>query len=258
MAIAALILLGLILSPAVIGMRGREPGRRIVRWWFGCAAHCLRLRFTEHGQPIGQAALWCANHVSWLDIVVLGATHDLIFVAKSEVRRWPLLGWCAAAAGTLFLRRGADTSSVAAMAGLLRRGRSVAFFPEGTTGIGQRLGRFHSRHFAAAQSSAVPVQPVALRYREAGALSRVAPFVGSDAFLPHLVRVLAKGGLDAEITYAPPIFPAAGQRRRSLARAAALAIETALDALPDVSLEPVLPPPLAGDSGSLRGHAVFD
>lgn len=233
--LAGLLATGLLLALPVAALRRRWLGRRIVRWWFGCVAAALGIEIGVRGRPAAESSLWCANHVSWLDVIALGAHSELVFVSKSEVRAWPLIGWCAAAAGTLFIRRGADSTTGPAVARSLRQGRSVAIFPEGTTGTGERLRRFHPRLFGAAIATGAAVQPVAIRYSEAGARSEVAPFVGEESFLPHLLKVLACDGLHVEVAFAPPIDPATACDRRALARTAAAAVASELTGLPELA-----------------------
>jgi lyso-ornithine lipid O-acyltransferase len=235
--LAALLATGVLLALPVACLRRRKAGRHIVRWWFERVARALRLEIVARGQPTKEPALWCSNHVSWLDVVALGAEADLTFVSKSEVRSWPLVGWCASAAGTLFIRRGADSATGRSIARVLAQENSAAIFPEGTTGTGERLRRFHPRLFAAAIETGAFVQPVAIRFSEAGIRSSVAPFVGDDSFFPHLLKVLAHGGLRVELAFAPPIDPAALPDRRALAQAAETAVACELAKLPHLAAE---------------------
>jgi len=243
LALAVLVLVGVLIALPV-GLLGRiGRGGRIVRWWLRGVAFVLGLRIHVRGRVPGGPALWCANHVSWLDVLVLGGLADVCFVSKAEVRRWPLVGWCAAAAGTLFLARGAGTASAMldTVAHRLTHGRSTAVFPEGTTSTGRSVGRFHHRLFGAAIKAERPVQPVALRYLEAGAASRRAPFVGEDSLVPHLVDVLAGGTIEVEVTLLP-LVSSRGHDRRSLARAAQASVASLIDSTPAAAdVEDILP-----------------
>lgn len=230
LALWVILALALALPVAVLRRFGRGHG--VIRWWMRRIGNALGLDIAVHGTPTPGPVLWCANHVSWLDVIALGTLGHLVFVSKSEVRGWPLLGWCAAAAGTLFLRRGSGSGISDLLAHTLRSGRAVALFPEGTTGTGQQLRRFHPRLFAAAMATDAMVQPVALRFSESGRPSETAPFVGDDEFLPHLMRVLACDGLRVDVGFAEPINPVFQQNRRALARAAEIAVATRLADLP--------------------------
>lgn len=191
---------------------------RIRQHW--CRAVCcvLGVRITVHGTPEPAAGLTVANHISWLDIVVLGSLLPLTFVAKLEVAAWPVLGYLAKRTGTLFIRRGDAEHTAAAceqMAWQLRQGRRVMLFPEGTTTRGGRVMRFHAKLLQPAQLAQVPVQAVALRYRNEAAT--VAPFVDDDAFLPHLLNLLKLEQVNVTVHFCAPL--SAGQHRDTLARA---------------------------------------
>jgi 1-acyl-sn-glycerol-3-phosphate acyltransferase len=161
-----------------------------------------------------------ANHVSWLDVQALGTIAPTRFVAKSEVRGWPGIGDLVARVGTLFLVR-RSCRDAARVKNLVARdlvsGDRFAVFPEGTTTDGSRVDRFYPALLQAAVDAAVPVQPVAIRYRELdGARSAAAAFVDDMTFGGSLARVLARPRLVAELTFGPPIY-AADKTRRALA-----------------------------------------
>lgn len=233
--LALLVVSGLVIALPIGWLRARGGGDILVRWWMCRVARVLGLDIVVHGVPVPGPTLWCANHISWLDVIALGTLGNAIFVSKAEVREWPVIGWCARAAGTVFLRRGSGSGVSDALAHKLRSGLAVAFFPEGTTSTGERLRRFHSRLFAAAMTTDALVQPVALRFGESGARSTTAPFVGEDEFLPHLWRVLAGGKLRVEVVFAEPINPIWMADRRALAQAAEIAVATSLRDLPPLA-----------------------
>ena len=192
--------------------------------------------------------LWVANHVSWIDIQALGAIGGTRFIAKSEVRDWPIVGTMAARFGTLFIRRGhrRDAHRVKnAIAKLLVTGERVVVFPEGTTTDGSQVAPFHAALLQAAVDAAIPVQPVAIRYREAdGTPSAAAAFVDDMTFAGSLTRVLARPRLVAELTFGKPIWAADKSRRELAARcrgviADALGLAAPLAAPSDA---PIVPP----------------
>jgi 1-acyl-sn-glycerol-3-phosphate acyltransferase len=198
-----------------------------VRWWHGRACRILGLRVAVTGEVPGDSALLVANHVSWLDVPVLGSLGPIAFLSKAEVRRWPLIGWLAAAAGTQFIARGSgEASAVGARIGnhLADHG-CLAIFPEGTTTDGSTVKPFYPRLLAAASASGVPVVPVALRYGRAGALDPIAPFVGDETILSHLRRVLATREIAVRVAFAAPLDPAGFDRRGLAARARATIVE---------------------------------
>ncbi len=149
-----------------------------------------------------------ANHVSWVDIVVLGGLVPVGFVAKDEIRSWPLLGWMAGQAlDTLFAPRGdARAMSILRerMAWYLRNRTALVLFPEGTTTNQRAPSRFHARLFQAVILSRAPVQPVAIAYmNESGEPHTLVPFVGDDVLVDHLWRLLGERHIDVHVTFGP-------------------------------------------------------
>ena len=201
----------------------------VSRWWHRRLCRCLGLRLSASGQP-QPGALLVANHISWLDVPVLGALGTISFVSKDEVRRWPLVGAMATAAGTLYIKRGAHQAGalVDQIAHRIAQGGSVLIFAEGTTSDGTGLRRFHPRLFAAAQRDGCPVQPVAIRYGSNAVPDAVAPFIGDDTLARHLLRVLARPGIRAEVEFLSAIDTAGGLDRRALADRARNAIAARL------------------------------
>jgi 1-acyl-sn-glycerol-3-phosphate acyltransferase len=189
----------------------------------------LPLHVEITGRPTDRPALWASNHVSWLDIAVLGAHSPLSFLSKWEVRQWPVIGWLARAAGTLFIKRGqaAGQAIEAQLGSRLGSGVSLVIFPEGTTTEGDRVRAFHGRLFSSALAAQVPIQPDAGSYQRNGQLDHTAPFVGDDDFHRHLWRLLGSERISVQVKFLPPI-PSAGCTRNQLARAAQSQISQAL------------------------------
>jgi len=143
-----------------------------IAWWSHGLLRAMGIELVGAGTFRAGANLLVINHVSWLDIAAVHAVCPRArFVSKADVRRWPLLGWLIAAVGTLFIERERKRDAlrvVHQMADAMQRGDVVAVFPEGTTGDGRTLLPFHANLLQAAIAAGVPVQPVALRYREPG------------------------------------------------------------------------------------------
>jgi 1-acyl-sn-glycerol-3-phosphate acyltransferase len=183
-------------------------------------------------------ALIVANHVSWLDIFVINSLHSCRFVAKSDIRGWPLIGWLCDMAGTIFIARGKLREVRRIYEGLVRSlhdGEHVAFFPEGTTGEQGALLPFHSNLFEAAVEAAVPIQPFALRYLTMGQRAQWHPavsFVGNMSFAQSMVTILKAGKIKAELIRLP-LLDTAGHHRRELAQTAWQSIAPALGILQD-------------------------
>jgi 1-acyl-sn-glycerol-3-phosphate acyltransferase len=222
------------------------PAARRARLIRGCARGVLRalgVRVTRQGalqprlgapstgdrtgRPAG-GALAVANHVSWLDIVVLLATERTRLVAKSEVRDWPVVGRIAGYLGTIFVDRArprALPAAVAQVRAALAAGEVVAVFPEGTTSCGRSIGRFRPAFFQAAVDAGAPVVPVTLRFELAGAgATSAAAFIGDESLLDSMRRILRLRGLTIGVSRGATIHPASGATRRSLAWVAATAV----------------------------------
>ena len=183
------------------------------------------------GAPVLEHALIVANHVSWLDIFVINALHPCRFVAKAEIRSWPVLGWLAAAAGTVFIARGNRRELRHIFKGLvtvLQEGQRVAFFPEGTTSRQGEVLPFHANLFEAAIDAKVAVQPYALSYVDAsGAYHHSVDYTGDTTFVDSLFTILQGKPVIARLQPLAPI-DATGAHRRELAEAAQEAVGAAL------------------------------
>ena len=222
------LLAGMVTALALLGF-GRQPvlRQRLTRWFHVRLVGALPFRVSVHGSLPTAPMLWVGNHVSWTDIPLLGQLAPLAFLAKAEVRRWPLAGWLAEQGGTLFIRRG-DAGQVAGqLAERLRSPASLMLFPEGTSSDGTGVRTFHGRLLSAAIDTGTAIQPVAIRYRRAGRPDPIAPFIGDDDLLSHLRRLLRSDSAEVEIFLLPPLDSHA-RSRNELARAAQAAVEQAL------------------------------
>lgn len=203
--------------------------QRLTRWFLARLAGALPFRVSINGRLPEEPMLWVSNHVSWTDIPLLGALAPLSFLSKAEVRTWPVAGWLAHKAGTLFIRRGSgDSGLVGQQLGRhLGEGRHLLIFPEGTTTDGSLLKTFHSRLLTSAVETEVSVQPVAIRYLRDGERDGVAPFIGEDDLLSHLVRLLRSDLAEVQIQLLEPIS-SQGLSRTVLSQKAKSAVQRAL------------------------------
>ncbi len=232
--IIALPLALLVINP--LGSRlhigGERLDHRTTRWWSGVLVRLFGFRIRHFGKPLPQAALFVANHVSWLDIELLHSQRMMCFVAKAEIARWPLVGWLASRAGTIYHKRG-NTHSLSAViqraVERLQQGFAVGVFPEGGTGNGDEVRTFHARIFQVAVDAAVPVQPVALRYGRNGCQDLDLTFAPGESFFGNFLRVLGAPGMDAELHFLEPLSVVDEEGRRRLAQAARERIMRALN-----------------------------
>jgi len=166
-----------------------------------------------HGGPV----LLVANHISWLDILVMHAARHCRFVSKSDIQHWPLIGTLATAAGTLYIERASRRDAMRVvhhMADALRAGEVVAVFPEGTTSDGVHLLPFHANLLQAAISADAPVVPVALQFvdQRSGQTSLAPCYIGDDTLIGSLWRTFTTPGIIAVVTYG--VTQQAGGRNR--------------------------------------------
>ncbi|HEX6833963.1 MAG TPA: lysophospholipid acyltransferase family protein [Rudaea sp.] len=209
---------------------GERLDHLMTRWWSGRIVRIFGFRTRRVGEPLPGAVLFVANHVSWLDIELMHSQRIMSFVAKAEIERWPLVGWLATRAGTIYHRRGSTHSLGAVMERVvarLKEGMAVGVFPEGGTGPGDRVRTFHARIFQVAVDAGVPVQPVALCYGHAGRMDLWIPFAPGESFFANFLRLLGGPRFDAEVHFLEPV-PLDGEGRRQVAEAARVRIAQAL------------------------------
>ena len=175
----------------------------------------------EPPHPGENAAMIAANHVSWVDIMLISSVRPTRFVAKSEIRAWPLAGWIADRAGTLFIRRDQmrDMARIdARVREVMAEGDCVGLFPEGITTEGDELRKFHSSLFEPAVANNAHVHPAAIRYEHPdGTLCRQMSFIGDRTFMESVGLILRQKAVRARIMFAPPV-QAAGAARRDVAK----------------------------------------
>lgn len=193
-----------------------------VQVWARQMLAVLGIDLRLHGTPpAGGPVLLVANHISWLDILVMHAARHCRFVSKSELKRWPLIGTLATGAGTLYIERESRRDAmrvVHQMAASLKAGEILAVFPEGTTSDGISLLPFHANLIQAAISAGAPVQPVALSFmdRRTGQTSLAPCYIGDDTLIGSIWRTLTTPGIVAVVRYGQP-QQAQGRDRRAWA-----------------------------------------
>jgi 1-acyl-sn-glycerol-3-phosphate acyltransferase len=194
-----------------------------VGWWSARLLRIVNIDARLDGPAPGAAGapvMIASNHVSWLDIFLISSVHPTRFVAKSEIRDWPLAGWIVEKAGTLFIRRARrhDIGRInEAVQAALANGDCVGLFPEGTTTEGDELLKFHSALFEAALANGAWVHPAAIRYEHPdGSLCRAAAYAGELSFMQSMALIMRQPAIVARIAFAPAI-DCAGRDRRAIA-----------------------------------------
>ena len=191
------------------------------RWlsrWSSRILRLLEVAVATEGRPPANGLLTC-NHLSYLDILVLASVKPCFFVAKADVARWPLFGFLAGLAGTLFVRRDRRLEVGKFNAQLARRlacGHLVVLFPEGTSSDGRNILPFRSALLAPTEHRHEAVCPAWIGYRmEAGRVEDDVCYWGDMDFLPHFLRLLAKPRIQAAVVFGKPISD--GADRKALA-----------------------------------------
>ena len=214
-----------------------SPARqaRITQWWSQKTLRILNVTLSVHGaRPANDAKnlIIAANHISWLDIYVINAAHPARFVAKAEIRDWPIIGWMCEKGGTIFIRRTnrRDTARInEEIHDALATGATIGLFPEGTTTAGDRLLKFHSSLLEPAVANQAALAPAALRYcTHNGEHCLAAAYIDDLSFAESLQLIIGQPSMVAEITFAPQLS-AIGATRRELASNAETAIAAILN-----------------------------
>lgn len=206
---------------------------KLVSRWCKHLCDVFKVELTVHGHMPREHALWVSNHISWLDIAVVGATAHVFFLSKAEIASWPIMGKLAQAGGTLFIKRGSgDAGSVQEqMAGFLRQKLPVLFFPEATTTDGRKVKQIYGKLLGAAIMTGTPIQPVVICYvDEHGHLDEVVPFIGDMDMLTHLKLVMKKDKIHAHVMPLDAINPA-GHDMKSITQLLQQRMEEGLAAL---------------------------
>jgi 1-acyl-sn-glycerol-3-phosphate acyltransferase len=236
--IAGLTLTTAVLFPAQWLLLKRDSARAGAPpwWWHRTAVRLLDLRVETRGEPArARPLLLVANHVSWLDIVVLGSLMPLSFVAKAEVASWPVFGFLARMQRTVFVdrtRRTATRGVADDIAARLRRGDPMVLFAEGTSSNGGEVLPFRSallgaaRHALTGEGLPAMVQPVSVVYTRRNGLplgrrgrTSIA-WYGDMEIAGHLWGVLTDGAIDAVVSFGEPIAYGPDSDRKRVAAAA--------------------------------------
>jgi len=247
--ILALAITALLLPVHMVAQWRRWPLRKsTAQTWHRWVARAMGLRIDMHGAPAladGHGVLLVANHVSWLDIVALGSVAPVSFIAKDEVRDWPVFGLLARLQDSVFVSRDVRASTRTQAETIARRladGDTIVLFPEGTTSCGNFVYPFKSSLFGALGIGAdngadATVQPVAIAYTGVdgvpmGRQSRpLAAWPGDIGIGPHLVRILREGRIDIHVGFGDPITVAPGTDRKRLAAETEIAVRQMMSAL---------------------------
>jgi 1-acyl-sn-glycerol-3-phosphate acyltransferase len=234
---------GIATTAFVFPMVGLPRRQALIQRWSKHLLVMMRIESRVRGLPASGLPgnlLIVANHISWLDIFVLNTLQPARFIAKAELKRWPLVGLMIKGCGTLFIererRRDAHRVNEDARQ-VLAAGDAIAIFPEGTTTDGRELLPFHGSLLQPVIDAAGHLQPVAIRYQNVDGSYNDAPaYVGDTSFMTSFWRVLGERNLVVDLEL-PAAIPATRRHRRDLSRDAEALIRTALE-LPAIDSAP--------------------
>lgn len=205
-----------------LGVRSREWhirrwSRRLLRI-LGVELEVVDATGTAVHGAARQGAMVVSNHISWLDIYVIHCWQPVRFVAKSEIRGWPVIGWLCEKTGTIFIERGRKRDAHRVLHNItdvMLQGDLVGVFPEGTTTDGTAVLPFHANLMQAPISGGLPVQPLGLNYLDAatGKPTLAAAYIGDTTLLQSLEAVLRAPGIKARLVIGPALVPVSGDRR---------------------------------------------
>ena len=221
-----------LVGPYVLAGLGGKRARRGIAWlWYAGLLKLGGIEVRVVGRPRrGGSTFYVANHVSYLDIVVLGRVLDGLFVAKSDVASWPGIGLLARLAGTVFVRRSLEMAreQCAELTEIMDAGDNIILFPEGTSGLGDTVMPFKTTLFEVPYrvKSAVGlrIQPLAIVYIEADRKPcrtrrerSLVAWYGRMTLVPHVLRFLGTRGAVVELHFLEPIRAEDFSWRRDLA-----------------------------------------
>jgi 1-acyl-sn-glycerol-3-phosphate acyltransferase len=219
----------------VLGKLGLPGWGFIASNYYRVLCALLRIHVRTNGAPVcSRAVLFVSNHVSWLDIVVIGSITPVAFVAKREVRDWPLVGITAEMQRTVFVDRTRRHQTAGAVGEIVRRlagGTSVVLFAEGTSSDGNRVLPFRSALLGAIEEAAaasgadnILIQPMSITYTgqhgiPMGRQQRpLVAWYGNLDFMPHIKAFIKQGAVDAVVSYGEPVMAEGAIDRKAMTK----------------------------------------
>ena len=226
--------IGLIVASLVLPLVNIAHKRSIIKWWCVGLLRAFHIKVVTFGNlpPANtQGVMFVANHVSWADIHALNSLIALRFVAKSDIKNWPIFGYLVTKANTLFIDRSKRQQAgriVETVLDSLKAGDNCCYFPEGTTSDGTHMLPFKSSVLQAAISANTHIWPVAIKYVNAdGSINTEMAYAGDTSMIQSMKIVIAQKNALVELHFLTPM-QAAGRDRRELTDAAFQAIKAKL------------------------------
>jgi 1-acyl-sn-glycerol-3-phosphate acyltransferase len=207
--------------------------RHFMNKCYGQICRFLGFKIHVHGKPLkSKRTLFVANHISYLDILILGNVLEAPFASKSDIRKWPIIGWIAKLQQTVFISRHPKSlqEELKRIREHLVGGANLILFPEGTSTNGARVAPFKNAFFEVLKGIpehiTVLVQPVTLKFTRLNNvllprfLSRLPTWIGDSTLFPHLWSLLRLGGFEIEVTIHEPLSPPCFPSRAALSQEA--------------------------------------
>jgi len=236
-AIPLILILTIVLAPVqlISSAANLKLAKTIPYWFHRILLYLIGVRVIIHGKfSYAHPLLLVCNHISWLDILVMGSVNELCFIAKAEVGTWPVISRLAKMQGTVFVnrQRSSQTGNQAdSIASRLLAGDVMVLFAEGTTGDGNRILPFNSSLLGAAQYAIrqshidkVAVQPVAITYSRLHGLplgrrfQPEASWPGNVRLVKHAVNILMRSAFDVDVVLGDPMDFTASSNRKIVSR----------------------------------------
>jgi len=182
----------LFLTPPLKSLRLYNP-KKLIRTWLFVSGYFTGCRIVHKPKPVNSPTLIISNHVSWLDILVIGGLYDVHFLSKEDVKKWPIIGFLTIISGTLLIKRGSGSQgAINEMSHALLAGDNVGLFPEGTTSSGIQTKAFHSRLLKSAYLANASISVFSLSYSSNGVSRDFQLGWGKQSFFKHLTYVLGQ------------------------------------------------------------------
>jgi len=163
----------------------------------------LNVNVIFHGAEVEAPKMLVSNHISWMDIFVLGSVYKGHFIAKNEISSWPVLGPIITSAGTLYIKRGVHTAIKSLglqIAQIIKNKNNVLFFPEGETSEGKEIKHIYSGLFESAIIAGMDVEPLLIIYSDSsGHPSKSVPYTDNQHLLSSIWNVLGENQITAHL-----------------------------------------------------------
>ena len=224
------------MAAAVFPFISKARNRQLIKWWCGGMLRAFHIKVLTQGKqlpPNISSTMFVANHISWADIHALNSVIPLRFIAKSDIKSWPVFGYLAKKSNAIFVDRAKRQEAgrlVELTKDSLLAGDNVCFFPEGTTTDGTGINSaglqglpalaFKSSVLQAAIDAKAQIWPIAIRYSHPdGSINTQMAYAGGVSLIESMQNILSQKNPSVTLYFLTP-FEAADKSRRDLSKAA--------------------------------------